>query len=247
MAATLAVGETIIASAAREPEIADLVGYLRKMGALIKGEGTSRIIIKGVSQLHGATHEVISDRIEAATFMLATTATGGDVQLRSVESRHSRALLDALQRAGVDLKLEGSNLRIRHHEPLRPVNVTARPYPGFPTDLQALWTALMAKASGTSTIRDEVFPARFGHVEMLNRLGAKIVLRGSHVIVAGVDTLRGASLEGCDLRASAALVLAALAAEGCSEVTQLSYLDRGYESFEEKLACLGAAVVRKPD
>lgn len=244
MAATLAEGETILDCAAREPEIVDLACFLRKMGALIQGEGTSCITIKGVRRLRGREHEVASDRIEAATFMLATAAAGGDVRLLGVDPSHSHALFEALQRAGADLQIDECNVCIRRQGPLEPVDVTARPYPEFPTDLQALWTALMAQASGTTTIRDEVFPGRFQHVEMLRRLGARIKLSESQAIVTGVEQLQGAAMRGCDLRASAALVIAALAAEGGSEISDLAYLERGYESFEQKLASLGAAIVR---
>jgi UDP-N-acetylglucosamine 1-carboxyvinyltransferase len=239
-AAVLAHGTTTITGAAMEPEIVDLGEFLRSMGARIAGLGTSAIRVTGVEQLGGTTYHVIPDRIEAATLLLAAAITGGSATVTGVVPEHLAEVLDKLRAAGSQIELGNSHVTITAEGRPRPLDITARPYPGIPTDLQAQWTALLSLAPGRSVVRDEVFTHRFMHVAELNRLGAQIECRDSTAVVTGVDRLSGASVTASDLRASAALVLAALAADGPTTVRDIYHLDRGYERLDEKLSQLGA-------
>lgn len=247
MAATLAHGETIIESAACEPEVEDLADFLVCMGAKIKGQGSPRIVINGVKKLHGVDYRVIPDRIEAGTFILMAAATGSNILLRDIRFEHLWALADKLREAGIKLKQEGNNIRVQCPKKLKPVSITTHPYPGFPTDLQAQFMALMAIVPGVSIIADRIYPDRFIHIAEINRMGANIKREGINAIVEGVKTLHGAPVMASDLRASAALVIAGLAAKGRSEIYRIYHLDRGYENIDEKLLRLGAKVWREKE
>ena len=246
MAAALARGTTLLENCAREPEIIDLADALRSMGARIQGDGTATIEIEGVQTLGPMIHRVIPDRMEAGTYMCAAALTHGDVFLKGAKIEHLESLIGKLATAGVEVRREGEGLRVRHHGELHAVDVDTQPHPGFPTDLQAQFMALMTRASGTSTITETVFENRFMHVPELNRMGARIRTRGNTAIVHGVPDLAGASVMATDLRASATLVIAGLAATGVTEVRRIYHLDRGYEQIESKLAGLGARVMRMP-
>ncbi len=247
LAAVLANGETILENAACEPEIGDLAICLNACGAKITGYGTPVIRIQGVAKLSGARHDVIADRIEAGTFAIAVAATGGDVMLEGARADDLGALLDALRRAGVTVDVEDKGLRIKRDPAvsLRAVDVDTRPHPGFPTDLQAQFMALMCIAEGTSTIRENIFENRFMHAPELSRLGANITVRANEAIVKGVPKLRGAPVMATDLRASVSLVIAALVAEGETVVNRIYHLDRGFERLEEKLGRCGAKITRQ--
>lgn len=247
MAATLASGETFIENAASEPEIVDLAEFLIKMGAKIDGHGSHAIRIHGVKKLNGVKHRVITDRIEVGTYMVATAITGGDVLIHNTIPRHNNALIDKLQQAGVKVVKEKNKLRVSRRGALRPVDVTTLPYPAFPTDLQAQMMSLMTVTPGISVITEKIYPDRFMHISELNRMGAKVFLEGPTAIVSGVKRLSGAIVMASDLRASAALVLAGLVAEGRTDVLRVYHLDRGYEKVDEKLAALGASVWREKD
>jgi UDP-N-acetylglucosamine 1-carboxyvinyltransferase len=247
MAACLADGTTVIENAAREPEIADLAQFLITRGARISGAGTDVITIQGVPALHGADHEIIPDRIETATYLVAGAITKGDVTVERCRPDHSEALLAKLREAGAELMIEKETIRIRAPERLRCVNVKTLPYPGFPTDIQAQMMALMAVAQGSSMITETVFESRFMHVLELQRMGAEIRIDGNHAVVTGVERLSGAPVMASDLRASACLILAGLAAEGETRVGRVYHLDRGYEQLEQKLVGLGARVRRAPE
>ena len=244
MAATLAEGITIIESAACEPEVVDLAGFLSEMGAQISGAGSPTITITGVKELHGAEHEVIPDRIEAATYALAAAATNGEVTLHGTRPNHLRAVLDKLAEAGVPIESKGSDLVVRPHGTLQPVDVTTLPYSGFPTDVQAQMMVLMVLTPGISIITERIFEARFMHVSELARLGAEVALEGPSAIVKGGRPLSGAPVMASDLRASAALVIAGMAARGTTQVNRIYHLDRGYEKMDEKLRRLGARIKR---
>jgi UDP-N-acetylglucosamine 1-carboxyvinyltransferase len=245
MAATLADGTTVIENAAREPEVVDLAQCLVKMGARISGAGTSRIVIEGVSRLHGATHTVLPDRIETGTYAMAVAMTGGDVTLENTRPELLRSALDVLGQVGVDIRETNEGVRIhRNGSGLRSVDITTDPFPGFPTDLQAQFMALMTRAGGTSRIRETIFENRFMHVQELARFGARIRLEGDSAIVEGVETLKGAPVMATDLRASVSLVIAGLAAEGESEIHRVYHLDRGFEGLEAKLGRCGAEIER---
>jgi len=247
MAATLAEGETIIESAACEPEVEDLANFLAAMGADIKGQGSPRIIVRGVKKLKGATFEVAPDRIEAGTYILAAAATGSNITLQNVNYSQLLALIDTLREAGVDFKHEKKSLSVICRRKLKPVNVTTHPYPGFPTDLQAQFTAAMAITPGVSLIIDKIFPDRFMHIAELDRMGANIRRDGNTAIVEGVKNLYGAPVMASDLRASAALVIAGLAAKGKTEIHRIYHLERGYEEIESKLSALGATIYREKE
>jgi UDP-N-acetylglucosamine 1-carboxyvinyltransferase len=244
LAATLAHGETVLENAAREPEIADLAACLNAMGAEIEGAGTSVITIIGKSALKGARHTVMPDRIEAGTFAIAAAAAGGDVTLQGVRASDIAALITVLRAAGVEVDDEAEGLRIRRTGSIAAVDVSTEPFPGFPTDLQAQFMALMTRARGTCTIRENIFENRFMHAPELCRLGADIVVRGNEATVRGVAHLRAAPVMATDLRASVSLVIAALAAEGLTEIHRVYHLDRGFERLEEKLAACGAQIQR---
>jgi UDP-N-acetylglucosamine 1-carboxyvinyltransferase len=244
MAATLADGVTTIESAACEPEVVDLANFLVAMGAKISGIGSPTITITGVKKLHGAEHDVIPDRIEAATFAIAAAATGGEVTLHGARADHMHAILDKLQEAGVKVQRVGSALKISRNGKLKPVSITTLPYAGFPTDVQAQMMVLMTLTPGISIITERIFESRFMHVSELARLGADIEIEGPSAIVKGGKPLTGAPVMASDLRASAALVIAGLAARGTTEVKRLYHLDRGYENIDGKLRKLGARIKR---
>ena len=244
MAASLADGTVVLENCAREPEITDLADALRSMGAQITGDGTSVITIEGVEKLGPMDHTVIADRIEAGTYMAAAALTHGDVLLVGARMEHLDAVISKMARAGVEVRREGDALRVKHHGELHAVDLDTQPYPGFPTDMQAQFMALMTRATGSSTITEAVFENRFMHVPELTRMGADIRTRGNTAFIRGVPHLSGASVMATDLRASATLVIAGLAARGTTEVRRIYHLDRGYESIEEKLAGLGANVTR---
>ncbi len=244
MAAVLADGITVIEHAAAEPEVVDLAEFLNKMGARIEGAGTSRIIIEGVKELHGAEHEVIPDRIEAGTFLVAAAIAGTEVTLRRVNTHHLESVTSVLNRAGYKTTIGKNTITVSGNGCPAPLDLTTEPYPGFPTDMQAQMCALLSCASGTSHISETVFPQRFMHVSELKRMGADIGLDGSTAIIRGVSQLSGAPVMASDLRASAALVLAGLKSEGITEVSRVYHIDRGYESIDEKLNGLGAQIER---
>jgi UDP-N-acetylglucosamine 1-carboxyvinyltransferase len=248
MAATLARGETVIENAAREPEVVDLADMLLKMGARIEGAGASTIRVQGVNKLHGVEHEIIADRIEAGTYIIAAAITGGELLIKDCVPEHVRALTDKLQMAGVDVAEESAtSIRVRGNGKLRAVDVTTQEYPGFATDLQAQYMALMTQADGISFITETIFENRFMHVQELVRMGANIRIEGRQAIVAGNRNLSGAQVIASDLRASASLVLAALAAAGETVVDRVYHIDRGYENIEGKLRQVGARIKRIDD
>lgn len=247
VAAALAAGNTVIRNAAREPEVADLARFLNSAGAEISGAGTSTIEIRGVESLHGTHHDLIPDRIEAATFAIAATVTRGDVMIERAPVEQMDAVLQTLSNIGADISSEPRGLRIRAGDCLKPTAITTSAFPGIPTDTQAQFTALLSTVTGESCVTETVFPERFRHVAELNRLGADIRVRGNTAVIHGVPRLSGAPLLASDLRASAALVLAALAAEGTSEIHGVDHLDRGYHAFEQKLRHLGAVIRRDTD
>lgn len=247
MAASLAPGVTMIENAACEPEVVDLIHFLVKMGARIKGCGTHRITVEGVRKLHGAEHTVIADRIEAGTYMLAAAITKGDITLKGADPEHMVAVIDKLEEAGLDIKKGSETIRVRYARRLKPIDVTTLPYPGFPTDMQAQMMSLMAVTDGISVITEKIYPERFIHISELSRMGAKIMLEGPSAIIKGVKSLSGAPVMASDLRASAALVLAGLVAKGRTDVQRIYHLDRGYEKIEEKLNALGASIWREKE
>jgi UDP-N-acetylglucosamine 1-carboxyvinyltransferase len=245
MAAVLAKGDTLIENAAREPEIGDVAECLVKMGAKIEGIHTSTLKITGVTSLHGAEHEVIADRIETGTYAMAAAMAGGDVLLKGARADNLESMIEVMGRAGVTVQRSNEGLRImRNGNGLEPVDVDTDPYPGFPTDLQAQFMALMTKAKGTSMIRETIFENRFMHVQELARLGADIHLHGDTAEVRGVRKLTGADVMATDLRASVSLVIAGLVAEGDTMIHRVYHLDRGFEALEEKLQACGADVER---
>lgn len=247
MAATLAQGETIIESAACEPEIEDLTYFLIAMGAEITGVGSPRLVIKGVKALRGATHRVIPDRIEAGTYIMIAVATRSPLVLKDVRVSHLMAVIDKLKEAGVKILSEGDTIRVKAPKTLKPVSVTTHPYPGFPTDLQAQFIALMSTASGISVVTDKVYPDRFMHIAELNRMGAHIRREGANAVIEGVKYLDGAPVMASDLRASAALVIAGLMARGKTAVHRIYHLERGYENLDKKLTAVGAKVSREKE
>jgi len=245
MAASLARGTTVIDNAAQEPEVADVADCLNKMGAKISGAGTPRIVIEGVSGLHGARHAVLPDRIETGTYAMAVAMTGGEVLLQNARPELLQAALDVLAQAGATVTPTNEGIRIaRNGSGLAPVEVTTAPFPGFPTDLQAQLMALMTRAKGTSHITETIFENRFMHVQELVRFGARIQLDGETATIEGVERLNGAPVMATDLRASVSLVIAALAAEGETMVNRVYHLDRGFERLEDKLARCGATIER---
>lgn len=243
-AATLAKGTTTIEHAACEPEIKDLADYLNTCGARIEGAGTGTVTIEGVDRLMGCMHAAIPDRIEAGTFAAAAAITGGDILLEEVRPDHMAATIDVMQQMGVGFEVGQDTIRVWRSGPLRPVNVNALPYPGVPTDMQAQIMALLLTADGVSMVSDTVYPERFAHVAEFSRLGADITRQSSQAIVRGPARLTGAPVVARDLRGGAGLILAGLAAEGVTEVEDVSHIDRGYELIEERLAGLGADIAR---
>jgi UDP-N-acetylglucosamine 1-carboxyvinyltransferase len=245
MAATLAKGETEIVNAAREPEVVDLAKCLKAMGAKIEGEGTSTIRIQGVPRLHGARHAVVPDRIETGTYAIAVAMTGGDVLLQGARSELLEDALETLRQTGAEITQTEDGIKVyRNGNGIQPVDITTEPFPGFPTDLQAQFMALMTKAGGTSQITETIFENRFMHVQELARLGAQINIDGRTATVEGVSTLRGAPVMATDLRASVSLVIAGLVAEGETTVNRVYHLDRGFERLEDKLTRCGAQIER---
>ncbi|MDH6230898.1 UDP-N-acetylglucosamine 1-carboxyvinyltransferase [Mesorhizobium soli] len=244
MAATAARGETEIVNAAREPEVADLASCLIAMGAHIEGAGTHRILVQGGTSWRGATHHTIPDRIEAGTYAIAAAITGGQLELTHARLEHMASVVQVLEATGVSVWPGDRGLIVSRDGPLRAVDITTEPYPGFPTDLQAQFMALMCCAPGASLLRETVFENRFMHVPELMRLGANITLQGTSALVRGGNPLRGAQVMATDLRASVSLVLAALVAEGESVVNRVYHLDRGYESLDRKLGMCGANIER---
>lgn len=244
MAATLAEGVTVIESAACEPEISDLANFLTSMGAKIVGAGSPTITVTGVDKLHGAEHDVIPDRIETATYAIAAAVTDGEVTIKGARPDHLHAVFDKLDEAGVKIVWNGPELIAKRGRKLRNVDITTQPYPGFPTDVQAQMMALMTLIPGISIITERIFESRFMHVSELSRLGADIAIEGPSAIVKGGRRLSGAPVMASDLRASAALVLAGLAAKGTTEVSRVYHIDRGYEQIDRKLRKLGAQIER---
>jgi UDP-N-acetylglucosamine 1-carboxyvinyltransferase len=244
MAATLARGETEIVNAARDPEVCDLALCLTAMGARIDGAGTHRIQVEGVESLHRARHDLIADRIEAGTYAIAAAITGGHLELLDAHLEHLAAVGAALEQAGVQIWPTDRGLMISRTGPLRAVDVVTEPYPGFPTDLQAQFMALMAVAPGASVVRETIFESRFMHVPELGRLGANVLLQGTTALVRGVEQLHGAEVMATDLRASVALVLAGLVAQGETVVHRIYHLDRGYQALDRKLVQCGADIRR---
>jgi UDP-N-acetylglucosamine 1-carboxyvinyltransferase len=244
MAAVLADGVTVVQDAASEPEVVDLANFLNKMGAKIEGAGTSRIVIEGVPELHSAEHEVIPDRIEAGTFLIAGAIAGKDVTVTRANPQHLTAVTNALEASGYKISGNNGSLTIQPNGTLKPLDLRTEPYPGFPTDMQAQMCALLSTAEGDSAVTENIFPQRFMHISELKRMGAAIELDGATAKISGVDGLSGAPVMASDLRASAALVLAGLKAEGMTEINRVYHIDRGYELIDEKLSALGAHIER---
>ena len=244
MAATLAEGVTVIEGAAQEPEVVDLANFLTRMGARIEGAGTRRLVIDGVKELHGAEHTVIPDRIEAGTFLVAGAIAGKGVTIRRVDRDHVAAVTDALQAAGFQMQWADDCITVSPNGAAKPVNLTTEPYPGFPTDMQAQMCALLSTTPGISVVTENVFPQRYMHIAELKRMGADVQLEGATAVIKGVERLFGAPVMASDLRASAALVLAGLKADGRTEINRVYHIDRGYEHLDEKLIELGASIER---
>jgi UDP-N-acetylglucosamine 1-carboxyvinyltransferase len=244
MAATLADGETVLENAAREPEVTDLANLLVAMGAKIDGIGTDRLVIQGVPELHGASHAVISDRIEAATFLCAVAATGGDIQLTNTRTDIFDVALDKLREIGLQLTVGADTIRAKMDGRPQPVSFRTTEYPGFPTDMQAQFMAVNTIAGGASRVTETIFENRFMHVQEMNRLGAQITTDGNTAFIDGVTRLIGAPVMATDLRASASLVIAGMAAEGTTLIDRIYHLDRGYDRMEVKLSAVGADIVR---
>jgi UDP-N-acetylglucosamine 1-carboxyvinyltransferase len=244
MAAVLAEGVTIIEGAAEEPEVVDLANFLIAMGAKISGAGTQRIEIEGVKELHGAKHTVIPDRIEAGTFLVAGAIAGKKVTITRADPVHLSSVLTALKSAGFQLSHTQDSITISPNGARKPLHLETLPYPGFPTDMQAQFCALLATMEGTSVVTETVFPQRFMHIAELKRMGANIELDDHRATIHGVGRLSGAPVMASDLRASAALVLAALPADGTTEISRVYHIDRGYEAIDEKLNAIGAHIER---
>jgi len=247
LAATLAKGRTVIRCAACEPEVVDLASFLNKMGAKIRGAGTPVITIDGVKRLKGVEYKPIPDRIETATLLVAGVITRGEVEVTHCIPEHLRSVLEKLEEAGAEIELSKNSIRVRISERPKSLRITTAPYPGFPTDMQAQFMALLSLASNTSIITETIFEARFLHALELGRMGADITLEANRAIIKGVEKLTGAPVMASDLRASAALVLAGLAAEGRTDVSRIYHLDRGYEHLEKKLNSLGASIRREEE
>jgi UDP-N-acetylglucosamine 1-carboxyvinyltransferase len=245
MAAVMAEGETIIDNAAMEPEIVDLSNFLNKLGADIKGAGTSTIRIKGVTKLGGARHTIIPDRIEAGTFMVAAAISGGDVIIENIITSHIKPVIAKLKEAGCEVMENGDSVRVIGTKNLKAIDIKTMPYPGFPTDMQAQFMALMSVCKGTSVCIETVFENRFMHVDELKRMGADIKIDGRSAIIQGVDNLTSAPVKASDLRAGAALVLAGLISEGTTEIDNIYHIDRGYDGIEDKFSKLGAKIYRR--
>jgi UDP-N-acetylglucosamine 1-carboxyvinyltransferase len=244
MAAVLADGTTVIEGAAQEPEVVDLANFLNKMGAKIEGAGTRRIIVEGVKELHGTEHDIIPDRIEAGTFLVAGAICGKGITLKRVEPEHVKAVTSALSSCGFKIESSDNSITVSPNGVATPLELATEPYPGFPTDMQAQMCALLSTTGGISVITENIFPQRYMHVAELKRMGAHVDLEGPTAVIHGVDRLFGAPVMASDLRASAALVLAGLKADGITEVSRVYHIDRGYEHLDEKLSELGAHIER---
>lgn len=244
LAAALAEGTTVIENAAEEPEIVDLANFLNSMGASVRGAGTKVIKIDGVEKLRGADYTIIPDRIEAGSYLIAAAITGGNLLLKNVIIDHIKPLMAKLEECGMEIYEEENNLRIIGHQPIKAVDVKTLPYPGFPTDMQAQFMALMTVAEGTSIFTETVFENRFMHADELRRMGANIKTDGRSAVVEGVSRLTGCKVKASDLRAGAALIIAALVAEGETEITELHHIDRGYENLIAKFQSIGAKIQR---
>ena len=247
MAAVLAEGTTVIEGAAQEPEVVDLANFLNKMGAKIEGAGTRRVIVEGVKELHGAEHDIIPDRIEAGTFLVAGAIAGKGITIKRAEPEHVTAVTSALSSCGFKIETKADTISVFPNGKATPLELATEPYPGFPTDMQAQMCALLSTTKGISVITENIFPQRYMHVAELKRMGAHVDLEGSTAVIQGVDNLLGAPVMASDLRASAALVLAGLKAEGITEVSRVYHIDRGYEHLDEKLSELGAQIERVKD
>ncbi len=246
MAATLADGTTKIENAANEPEIIDLCEFLKKMGAKINGHGTDTVEIEGVKSLCGASHNPLPDRIEAGTFMIAAAITKGDIEINNIIPEHSQAVINKLTEAGADITTMNNSVRVRMNKRPSAINIETNAYPHFPTDMQAQITALNTLAQGESFVKENIFENRFMHIQELQRMGAKITVKENIAYITGIDKLYGAPVMATDLRASASLILAGLAAEGITEIGRVYHIDRGYDCIEEKLQLIGARISRKP-
>jgi UDP-N-acetylglucosamine 1-carboxyvinyltransferase len=245
MAAALAEGVTVIEGAAAEPEVCDLADFLNKMGAKIEGAGTRRIIIEGVKELHGAEHVIIPDRIETGTFLVAGAICGRGVTLQRVQPEHVTSVTNALTESGFKIATTKDSISVSPNGAVtKPINLGTEPYPGFPTDMQAQMCALLSTTKGVSMITENIFPQRYMHIAELKRMGAQVQIEDATAVIEGVDRLYGAPVMASDLRASAALVLAGLKAEGTTEILRVYHIDRGYEHLDEKLGTLGAHIER---
>jgi UDP-N-acetylglucosamine 1-carboxyvinyltransferase len=244
MAAVLAEGTTVIEGAASEPEVVDLANFLNKMGARIEGAGTGRLIIEGVKELHGAEHDIIPDRIEAGTFLVAGAVCGNGVTVNRVVPEHVRAVTDALTQAGFHINTTENSVTVTPNGASQPLKISTEPYPGFPTDMQAQMCALLSTTEGKSIVTENIFPQRYMHLAEMTRMGARVQIEGATALITGVEKLFGAPVMASDLRASAALVLAGLKAEGTTEISRVYHIDRGYEHLDEKLSELGAHIER---
>ena len=247
MASVLADGTTVIEGAAQEPEVVDLANFLNKMGAKIEGAGTRRLIIEGVKELHGAEHDIIPDRIEAGTFLVAGAICGKGITIKRVEPEHVLAVTNALSSCGYRIEIAGQSISVSPNGAAKPLELATDPYPGFPTDMQAQMCALLSTTEGISVVTENIFPQRYMHVAELKRMGAHMQLEGPTAVIQGVGNLIGAPVMASDLRASAALVLAGLKADGITEVSRVYHIDRGYEHLDEKLSELGAHIERVKD
>ena len=244
MAAVLAEGTTVIEGAAAEPEVCDLADFLNKMGARIEGAGTRRLIIEGVKELHGAEHDIIPDRIETGTFLVAAAIAGKGVTVKRAEPKHVASVTSALTEAGYNVTNTDDSITVSPNGTSKPLKITTEPYPGFPTDMQAQMCALLSTTDGISVVTENIFPQRYMHLAELKRMGAQVEIEGATATIRGVEKLLGAPVMASDLRASAALVLAGLKAEGVTEISRVYHIDRGYEHIDEKLGALGAHIER---
>ncbi|MFL6541152.1 MAG: UDP-N-acetylglucosamine 1-carboxyvinyltransferase [Chthoniobacterales bacterium] len=244
MAAVLAEGTTVIEGAAAEPEVCDLADFLNKMGAKIEGAGTTRLIIEGVKELHGAEHDIIPDRIETGTFLVAGAICGNGVTVTRADPKHVTSVTTALREAGYKIETTNDSITVSPNGASKPLELTTEPYPGFPTDMQAQMCALLSTTEGISVVTENIFPQRYMHLAELKRMGANVQIEGPTAVIHGVEKLLGAPVMASDLRASAALVLAGLKAEGTTEISRVYHIDRGYEHLDEKLGELGAHIER---
>ena len=244
MAAVLAEGTTVIEGAAAEPEVCDLADFLNKMGAKIEGAGTRRLIIEGVKELHGAEHDIIPDRIETGTFLVAAAIAGKGVTVKRADPKHVESVTSALTEAGYNVTSTPDSITVSPNGASKPLKISTEPYPGFPTDMQAQMCALLTTTDGISVVTENIFPQRYMHLAELKRMGANVVIEGATATIHGVEKLLGAPVMASDLRASAALVLAGLKADGVTEISRVYHIDRGYEHIDEKLGTLGAHIER---